>query len=238
MSKIKAEEQKYSGYFITFEGPEGGGKTSIIRKVRDYLIKGWSLEEEQVVLTREPGGTFVGEAIRQVILTDEFKDEMDEKTRLFLFLGARNQHVRQLIAPALKEGKIVLCDRFSDSTIAYQGHAMGMGCGRVADLSLYATDGILPDLTILLDIPVEKGLERKRKLGDWNVLDGMPVEQHQKIAKAFKTMARSDTTGRWEIVNADSPFDVVFGDVRRIIESRIVNLPLFEGNRITLKERI
>jgi dTMP kinase len=223
------ENKKYPGYFISFEGPEGCGKSTVSRQLHDYLVNNLSLSEDRVVLTREPGGTLISGAIRELIFIEDFETDMKDETRLLLFLAARAQHSRQLLKPALTGGKVVLCDRFADSSIAYQGYALKLGCGRVDELNNYATDNIIPDLTFFLDIPVEVGLERKRKQGEWNLLDRMPLQKHVDLAYAYKIMAENDITGRWETVNAHRQLSEVFIDVKSIVEMRLAGAGILEG---------
>ena len=148
------------GYFITFEGPDGAGKTTQIDLLRKYLLdKGLD-----VVVTREPGGTPISEAIRGIIL-DTDHSEMDPITEMYLYAASRAQHVGQLIAPALRQGKIVLCDRFVDSSIAYQGAGRGLGMKMVEEINRAALQGIMPDITLFLISIRKKGL-----LGDVSVI--------------------------------------------------------------------
>jgi dTMP kinase len=141
--------------FITMEGGEGSGKSTAIKEIVDSLTK----EGYSVVLTREPGGTPISEEIRNVIL-DKKNTEMDPWTEALLYAASRRQHIVEKILPALKEGKIVICDRFIDSSLAYQGGARGLGVDKVYAMNQYATDGLLPDLTLLFDIEPEEGLKR------------------------------------------------------------------------------
>src|SRR5581483_992100 len=144
--------------FVTFEGLEGSGKSTQARLLADYVRAQWG--EERVVLTREPGGTEIGEQIRQVIHSLRNHD-MAPTTEFLLYNAARAQIVAQVIRPALAQGKIVLCDRYADSTLAYQGYGRQLDMEMVRDVIRYATGGLVPDLTFYLDIPIEEGLARR-----------------------------------------------------------------------------
>ncbi len=142
-------------FFITFEGIEGCGKTTQIQLLKDSLEK----QGYKIITTREPGGTPIGDKIRRILL-DPCNSEIDLKTELLLYQAARAQHVKDLISPSLKEGHVVLCDRFTDATLVYQGYAQGLNKDFIALLSQFVTDNLIPDLTILIDCPVEIGLKR------------------------------------------------------------------------------
>ena len=141
--------------FITVEGPEGSGKSSVCRRIYEKLLElGYD-----VILTREPGGTPISEAIRDVILNKE-NTSMDGRTEALLYAASRRQHLIEKVWPALKEGKIVLCDRYLDSSLAYQGGARGLGVDEILNINMFATEGTFPDLTLLFDIEPELGLAR------------------------------------------------------------------------------
>jgi len=146
------------GVFITFEGPEGSGKTTQIRRLAEHLRSA----DHDVLLIREPGGTPIGDQIRAV-LHDIANTAMVSEAEILLFSASRAQLVGQLIRPALAQGTIVLCDRFADSTLAYQGYGRGLDLDALRQITEFATGGLSPDLTLYLDIPVEKGLDRKRR---------------------------------------------------------------------------
>lgn len=163
-----------SGMFITFEGTDGSGKTSVIKAIVKELEKNGKTE---YVLTREPGGNRISEAIRNVILDERFV-EMDERTEALLYAAARRQHIVETINPALSAGKLVLCDRFVDSSIVYQGAGRSIGTDRIAEMNRFATGGLTPDLTIFLDIEPELGLERIRR----NRQDEVNRLDHEKMS--------------------------------------------------------
>lgn len=173
--------------FITLEGGEGSGKSTAIKTIVPRLeALGYKL-----VLTREPGGTPIAEEIRNVIL-DKKNTAMDPMTEALLYAASRRQHVVERIKPALKEGKVVLCDRYIDSSLAYQGGARGLGIDKVYDINQYATDGLLPDITIFFNLTPEKGLERigANANREVNRLDVEKLSFHEKVYSAFKELMR------------------------------------------------
>lgn len=202
--------------FITFEGPEGSGKTSQIVLLAEYLRQlGY-----EVVTTREPGGTSIGDQIRSV-LHDVNNGEMKSVTELLLYSASRAQLVRELIQPALANGKIILCDRYSDSTIAYQGYGRGLDLQELEMLTEFATGGLKPHLTLLLDIEVERGLARRQVGGDeMNRLDLEALSFHQKVRKGYHVLAEAEPE-RWIAVDADRAVDDIQQDLRRIVAERV-----------------
>ena len=168
--------------FITIEGGEGAGKTTILSGIADWLkSQGW-----EVVVTREPGGIPIAEKIRDVIL-DRAHTDMDARTEALLYAAARRQHLVQKVEPALRTGAAVLCDRFVDSSLAYQGHARGLGIGEVWAINRFAIGDLLPDLTLYLDIRPEIGLERIRSSGgrEINRLDLEDLDFHRKVREGY-----------------------------------------------------
>ena len=196
-----------SGMFITFEGTDGSGKTSVIKAIVKELEKNGKTE---YVLTREPGGNRISEAIRNVILDERFV-EMDERTEALLYAAARRQHIVETINPALSAGKLVLCDRFVDSSIVYQGAGRSIGTDRIAEMNRFATDGLTPDLTIFLDIEPELGLERIRR----NRQDEVNRLDHD----AYLELATKDSKRIVE-VDASQPLEAVIFEVREILKKR------------------
>ena len=167
------------GRFITFEGPEGSGKSTHSKLLSEYLReKGYA-----VVYTREPGGTSIGERIRDILL-DPHNEEMDGICEMFLYMASRAQLVGEVISPALKEGKVVICDRFWDATIAYQGYGQGIDIEVIKDMSRIITD-LTPDITILLDLPPEEGL---KKVGR-DRLESKPLCYHQRVREGYLHLA-------------------------------------------------
>jgi len=182
--------------FITLEGPEGSGKTSQVPDLVDYLRKkGYS-----VFATREPGGTSIGEQVREVLHSLN-NTEMHPRTETLLYQAARAQFVEQVVRPHLALGEIVLSDRYADSTIAYQGYGHQQDLEQVRTLVKYATGGLLPDLTVLLDVDVELGIGRKTRSREWNRLDAYTLEFHQRVRAGYLEMAKQEPN-RWVVVDA------------------------------------
>ena len=175
------------GLFITFEGGEGCGKTTVIKA----LVKELEKEGLQALLTREPGGSLIAEQIRNVIL-DRANTLMDPRTEALLYAASRRQHLVEIVLPALKEGKMVLSDRYLDSSLAYQGVARGIGIEEVFSINKFAIDQTMPDLTFFLDLEPEKGLERIRqhRSDEVNRLDLEKLSFHQKVYEAYKLLAQ------------------------------------------------
>jgi dTMP kinase len=201
--------------FITLEGPEGSGKTSHLPALVDYL-RG---KEYTVFATREPGGTSIGEQIREVI-HDLKNQEMHPRTETLLYQAARAQIVEQVIQPRLAAGEVVISDRYYDSTIAYQGYGHQQDLEQVRALVKYATGGLVPDLTILLDLDVEVGLGRKKKDNEWNRLDAYTVEFHKRVRAGYLKMVEAEPD-RWVVVNAELPWESVQQALRKVIETRL-----------------
>jgi dTMP kinase len=189
--------------FITLEGPEGGGKTLQARRLASYLE---SLGQE-VVLTREPGGTGIGDQIRKV-LTLLDNTAMDAHTEFLLFSASRAQLVNELIRPQLEADKIVVCDRFYDSSLAYQGFGQGLDLDMLRQVTEFATEGLVPDLTLLLDLDVEHGLRRREAGGNWNRLDAYDVAFHRRVRAGYLKLAHQEPD-RWVVIDASLEVDQV-----------------------------
>jgi dTMP kinase len=202
--------------FITLEGPEGSGKTSHIKPLVVWL----AAQGHKVFATREPGGTDIGEQIRNVI-HDLKNTEMHPRTETLLYQAARAQIVEQVIRPKLAEGTIVISDRYYDSTIAYQGYGHQQNLEEVRALVKYATGGLTPDLTILLDVDVEVGLKRKKQNGvEWNRMDAYEVEFYRRVRAGYLEMVKQEPK-RWVVVNASQSWDEVQEELRKVIEAKI-----------------
>ena len=173
--------------FITLEGPEGSGKTTAV----DYAVKALEEKGYQIVRTREPGGTPISEQIRNVIL-DKANTKMDPRTEALLYAASRRQHLVEKVWPAIKEGKIVICDRYLDSSLAYQGGARGLGVDNILNVNLFATENTFPDLTLLFDIKPEEGLKRiaANANREVNRLDLEKIEFHNKVRETFLDLAK------------------------------------------------
>lgn len=170
--------------FITFEGPDGAGKTSILNSIMKRLNESG---ETSVVFTREPGGSPIAEQIRHIILNPDHI-EMDIRTEALLYAASRRQHLVETIFPALKAGKIVICDRFVDSSIVYQGFARGIGMDAVAQINQFATENVEPTVTFYLDVPAEIGIERiekNKKTRQFDRLDQETIDFHQKVREGY-----------------------------------------------------
>jgi dTMP kinase len=201
--------------FITLEGPEGSGKTSHIPFLVEFLqAKGYT-----VFATREPGGTSIGEQIRDV-LHNLNNTEMHPRTETLLFQAARAQFVEEVVKPRLARGEIVLSDRYADSTLAYQGYGHQQNLDEVRALIRYATGGLLPDLTLLLDLDVETGLQRRANGGEWNRLDAYQLDFHRRVREGYLHLAAEEPQ-RWVIVDAARPWDEVQHDLQQVILQRV-----------------
>ena len=204
--------------FVTFEGPEGSGKTSqIIPLVNTLRQKGYT-----VFPTREPGGTSIGDQIRQVLMHLENKS-MNPRTEILLFCASRAQLVDETIIPRLERGEIVLCDRFADSTMAYQGYGHGLDLDFLSRLLNFATNGLKPDLTLLLDIDPEMGLRRRiNSGGEWNRLDAYELAFHQRVRQGYLKMAREEPD-RWCVVDASQAPDKVQAALQKLIVEHLIS---------------
>lgn len=194
------------GCFITIEGPEGAGKTTISR----MLVKELELEGEKVLLTREPGGVEIAEQIRKVILNKE-NVTMDSRTEALLYAAARRQHLVEKVKPALEEGSIILCDRFIDSSLAYQGYARNLGIEEVMTINSFAIENMMPELTLYFDIEPELGLERvnKSKGREVNRLDLETLSFHHKVREGYHLLLKKFPNRIYKI-DASKTVDEVF----------------------------
>lgn len=230
------------GLFITFEGPEGSGKSTQVRLLYERLQnRGYP-----VILTREPGGTRIGELIRR-ILVDLRHTEMAPSTEIFLFSAARAQLVSELIRPYLDTGGIVLCDRYADSTYAYQGYGLGRDIDELQAITAVATGGLQPDLTFYLDLDVQEGLDRKRnarslrsplndighdqattpQMPDWNRLDARDIAYHERVAAGFRELMQREPE-RWRRLDARLSIDELADMIEREVEPLLSQIPTLE----------
>jgi dTMP kinase len=190
--------------FITFEGPEGCGETTQISILASWLRS----RGLRVLCTREPGGTLIGDQVRS-ILTRLDNTVMAPEAELCLFLASRAQLVKEVVVPAFSAGTIVLCDRFTDARLAYQGYGHGLDVQFLKSLNMFATGGLVPDMTVLLDDYPEIGIERRRSSGgEWNRLDAMVMTFYQRVGKGYHILAADDPS-RWRTIDAYRPFDDV-----------------------------
>lgn len=200
-------------FFITFEGGEGAGKTSVLKAIGERLQE----KQQNVLLTREPGGIEIAEKIRSVIL-DPAHTEMHERTEALLYAAARSQHFYEKVIPALEKGQHVLCDRFIDSSLAYQGHARGIGIDDVLAINEFAIGKRLPDVTIFFDIAPEKGLARIQatRADEINRLDVEGLAFHKKVYEGYE-IVMNRYPERFKVVNADQALEQVIEDVWMIL---------------------
>jgi dTMP kinase len=204
--------------FITLEGPDGSGKTSHMQPLADWLEG----QGYRVHTAREPGGTFISEQIRNII-HDLKNTEMHPHTETLLYQAARAQIVEQVIRPKLAEGWIVLCDRYADSTLAYQGYGHQQNLEEVRSLVRYATGGLVPDLTFLLDVDVETGLSRRQKSGgEWNRLDAYQLDFHRRVRAGYLEMVKQEL-GRWVVLDASEAWESIQQKLRKVVLERIRN---------------
>jgi dTMP kinase len=204
--------------FITFEGPEGSGKTTQVALLAEWL-RGLG---KDVITTREPGGTAIGNKVRAILL-DPASTEMCAAAEVLLFSAARAQHVAQVIRPHLERGGVVVCDRFADSTMAYQGYGRGLDLEMLRLITAFATEHMVPNLTVYLDLEVEAGLRRKQQdngIGDaWNRMEAETVAYHRRVRDGYLTMA-GDQPERWLVVDAEQSVDAV----QQAVRVRVVGL--------------
>jgi dTMP kinase len=207
--------------FITFEGGDGSGKTTQLKALERHL----TVRGKSCITTREPGGTPLGKLIRRVVL-EAGEQTLVSPTELFLYLADRAQHIQEIVRPAIEQGKIVLCDRHTDSTLAYQGYGRGIDRGLLRQLNSIASQGITPDLTLLFDCPVEIGLSRtaqrpfqssgKRE----DRFEREKIEFHERVRAGFLELARSEPE-RFCLIDASRPAEEVFQEVTKIVDRKV-----------------
>lgn len=201
--------------FITLEGPEGSGKTSQLPDLADFLRE----EDWNLLTTREPGGTDIGDQVRQILMRID-NTAMNPRAETLLFLAARAQLVAQVIRPALEEGRVVISDRYGDSTIAYQGYGHGNDLNVIRQMLAFATGGLTPDLTILLDVDPAIGLRRKKSEGEWNRMDAYELEFHRRVRAGYLELAREDPK-RWVVLDASQSREMVQSALRQVVLARL-----------------
>jgi dTMP kinase len=202
--------------FITLEGPDGSGKTTQVKPLMDFLLsKGYP-----IFAAREPGGTTIGDQVREILMRLD-NASMNPRTETLLFCAARAQLVSEVIRPELAKGKIVLLDRYADSTLAYQGYGHQNDLEQIRQVLQFATGGLKPDLTLLLDIDSEEGLRRRQVGGgEWNRLDAYQLELHQRTRQGYLEMAKAEPE-RWVIIDASQPPEMVQSQLQRTILERL-----------------
>lgn len=205
------------GFLVSLEGPEGAGKTSVL----EALIPILEDRGVEVLTTREPGGVLIGEKIREVIL-DPSHTEMDPKTELLLYIASRRQHLVEKVLPALAAGKLVIMDRFIDSSVAYQGFGRGLDIDAIDWLNEFATDGLKPDLTLYFDIEVEEGLARiaANSNREVNRLDMEGLDLHRKVRQGYLSLLEREGN-RIEKIDASLPLDQVIENTQQLLFDRM-----------------
>jgi dTMP kinase len=206
--------------FITLEGPDGSGKSMQIPELADFIrSRGY-----QVLTTREPGGTFIGDQIREVIMRMDNKS-MDPRTEILLFCSARAQIVSEVIRPSLEKGLVVISDRYADSTLAYQGFGHGIDLVILRQILTFATGGLQPDLTLFLDVDVLQGLSRRQSGGgEWNRLDDYELAFHQRVRDGYHELVKMDPA-RWVTINANQSPQQVQKDLQQAVLGRLAAKP-------------
>lgn len=203
------------GILITFEGPEGAGKTTVLKKIMPEILS----HNVDVIVTREPGGIRIAEAIRKIIL-DPKNTAIDGKTELLLFAAARRQHLNEKVRPALATGKVVIIDRFIDSSVAYQGYARDISVAEVNMINEVATDGLLPDLTLYFDVDTEIGLSRVMSGNrEVNRLDLEARQMHEKVRAGYQEVAKLNSD-RIVTIDASQPLEKVVIDTLQVIKEK------------------
>ena len=221
-----ANSQNYSrhyGKLIVFEGVEGCGKTTQLRRLRDWLTESnWEqflreqIQAEPVMVTREPGGTNLGLELRRLLLEPGQERTIQERAELLLYAADRSQHVEELLKPNLLKGMVILCDRFTDSTIAYQGYGRGINLSLISQLNQIATNGLESDLTLWLDIDVEIGLARKRKQGEITLMEQADLAFHRRVQQGFTDLAKTHPQ-RIIRIDANQNQDLVAEQIQNIL---------------------
>ncbi len=207
--------KKQLGSLITFEGGEGGGKTTQIVRLRDKLTKAGL----DIVVLREPGGTVISEQIREVVLSAK-NIGMAFTTEVLLFQAARAQIYREIALPSLEAGKIVLMDRSRDSSVVYQGMVRGFGKDLIEELNNISTKKTYPNLTLLLDLKPKIGLQRRADSGEINRLDMENIDFHKKVRKAYLQLAKEDLA-RWRIINAEQSIEQVENEIWQLVKQKL-----------------
>lgn len=214
------------GRFIVFEGGEGAGKTTQLQRSHQWLLESGWLERlqakghiRQLVLTREPGGTETGQRIRQILLQQSHQAEICDRTELLLYAADRAQHVETFLRPRLAAGDLILCDRYTDSTIAYQGYGRGLDLALIEQLNQIATNGLQSDLTLWLDLEIETGLARTQQRGNTDRIEQANQSFHQQVRQGFATLAAT-FPDRIVPINASQAEDLVAQQIQATLEER------------------
>lgn len=209
------------GKLIVLEGVEGAGKTTQMSLLKDWLGSRLDYSSDQIICTREPGGTELGQQIRSLLLTTDLQEPIAPLAELLLYAGDRAQHIVNFIRPALDQGKIVICDRFTDSTIAYQGYGRNLDLNLIEQLNQIATQGLTSDLTLWLDIDVELGLTRTQKRGKADRMEQADLSFHQRVRNGFQQLAKQYPE-RIVHINADQSVEQVRSQIIAIMETKLL----------------
>ena len=205
--------------FITFEGTDGSGKSTQVKAITAKLRE----QGYKIITTREPGGTAIGDQIRAIVLDNLENTDMVDRTELLLFCASRAQLVHELILPTIERGGIILCDRYADSTLAYQGYGHGLDLQALRDILHFATSGLQPDITMYLDLKPEIGLERRHQARfegeDWNRLDDKEIAYHQRVYDGYQQIIKNDPSNRWVRINANQTQAVVTKNIWDALQS-------------------
>lgn len=214
------------GLFVTVEGPDGSGKTTLVRELSRKLSEHLNVP---LTTTREPGGSEIAEKIREVIIDPKNK-EMDDRTEALLFAAGRRQHIIETIRPALERGEVVLCDRFVDSSIAYQGAGRGIGVSKIARLNQFATEDLTADLTLYLDVDAQVGLNRIEDKNSNRTKDRLELEKiefHNRVREAYHVLL-DENKERMHLINADQAAEKVFEDSWQVLIDELKELNLLK----------
>jgi len=204
------------GYFITVEGTDGAGKTTQIKLIEDYLKS----KNKSVVVTREPGGTSIGEKIRDILL-DSQNSEMGMITEMLLYASARAQLVSEVIRPAIEEGKVVICDRFVDSSYVYQGFGRGIDLKIITDVNRVALDGLVPDITLFFDLNPVEALRRRKNSTELDRIEKEKMDFHKRVYNGYKKLAML-YSDRINCIDSDRSIEEIFDDVKACIDELMV----------------
>lgn len=208
-----------AGLFITVEGPDGAGKSTLVRKLKEKLLKELDVS---LVTTREPGGSDIAEIIREVVL-DSNNEKMDDRTEALLYAASRRQHITEKIKPALEREAVVLCDRFVDSSIAYQGAGRGIGVEEVTTLNQFATENLTPDITLYLDVDAQVGLNRIGTKVSNRKKDRLEMEEvsfHHRVRDAYKVLL-AENSNRMKFIDASQDPESVFADAWQVLKLKL-----------------
>lgn len=226
---VECQHREMGGKLIVFEGIEGCGKTTQIQQIQGWLAHCLSLHDLRVMVTREPGGTQLGQYLRNLLLHYDTGEPLSDRSELLLYAADRAQHIEGLIKPQLDQGTIILCDRFTDSTLAYQGYGRGLDLQQIHQINHIATGGVVPDLTLWLDIPVEEGLTRVKSSRKADRIEQADLEFHYRVAEGFAILARTYPQ-RIVHVDGNGDRDLVTQQIQTILSQKLLEWGLVDIN--------